>query len=150
MTNKLSYGYNNKLLYSIHLQGNPTAPTPKPTKKLNNLEIVNVQFLKQQLPSEYIHINALTYYIIGPQYNIIADIQSVIYLPVSNKEATVIHILNNSGELITVNSQNDELIYSTMYIQSNGATSFYLEPFQCAKFINIFNNGTYSWILSLN
>ena len=75
---------------------------------------------------------------------------SVVYLPKTQNDGHTVNIANNSGDSITINSQNGELIYSSFYINPAGSTSFVLEQSKMAKLINIHKNKLFSWVLLLS
>ena len=110
---------------------------------LNNLEN------NFSLSNNYIHITDPIYYI-STHTNIIIDATSIIYLPQTSGDGTSINIANNSGSSITINSQNNELIYSSFYINPNGSTGFVLETSKLAKLINVNKNNLFSWVLLLS
>ena len=104
---------------------------------------------QMSLANNYTHIIDPVYYI-STYKNIIVDVSSVIFLPKTQNDGHTINIANNSGSLITINSQNDELIYSSFYINPAGSTNFLLEQSKMAKLININKNNLFSWVLLLS
>lgn len=101
------------------------------------------------LSNNYIHITDPIYYI-STYTNIIIDATSIIYLPQTPSDGTSINIANNSGTSISINTQNNELIYSSFYINPNGSTNFILETSKMAKLINVNKNNLFSWVLLLS
>jgi len=102
------------------------------------------------LANNYIHITQPEYYI-SSYLKLIIDVPSSnIFLPVLATDGITINIINNSSNIVSVYSQNNELIYSSLYIVKEGSTTFDLNSSNMAVLTNIKNtNNIFSWVLLL-
>jgi len=98
----------------------------------------------------FLHISKTEYYISGQQ-NLIVESESVIYLPLSLAEGESISILNKYSNYISVNTQNGELLFNSLYLPSEGGTTISISPNSTGVFMYVKNVTTniYSWTVNM-
>ena len=79
----------------------------------------------------------------------IAQVPTTIFLPIINEynEDININIINNSSGIVTVKTQNNELLFNSLYIPKDGSTNTNLIPNKFCKFIINKKNKIFSFIL---
>jgi hypothetical protein len=167
--NKTYISYNQKGISNILINAKAYVTTQPPNS--SNLQIANTQYvtdevtiLKETITNrfneamnainvvKYIHVTendittASSYYILN-SYNIVVDVVCDVYLPVSQLEGKIINIVNNSGFYVNINSQNNELMHSSLYLNPAGSMIFQAPPYKLLKFFNIQSNNLFSWII---
>lgn len=167
--NKSFVTYNQKGISNILINAKAYVTTQQPNS--DNLQIANTQYvtnetnlLKETISNrfteamnaintvKYIHVteNDITttnsYYILN-SFNIVIDVVCEVYLPISSSEGKIINIVNNSGSYVNINSQNNELMHSSLYLSPDGSMIFQSPPYKLLKFFNIKSKNLFSWII---
>lgn len=169
--NKMNSSFNQKGISTILINAKANVTT-QPANS-DNLQIANTQYVTNVsndlkliilnkfteamssvniVKYEHININNVlitqpySYYILNI-YNIIVDIKCDVYLPISINEGNIINIINNSSLYINVYTQNDELMYSSLYLDPDGSLIFQLPTNKLLKFYNIKSENLFSWII---
>lgn len=135
-------------LYNIPIQNNQNNQNKFPEycySKLNNktlrIEInKNLYIIPSNDISQY---SEITY---------VALIPTIIMLPIINEynEDVKINIINNSSGIVTIKTQNNELLFNSSYLPSIGSTNFNLLSNRFCKFIINKKNDLFSFILLLS
>jgi hypothetical protein len=81
----------------------------------------------------------------------IAQVPTIIFLPIMNEyiEKVNINIINNSDGLVTINTQNGELMYNSSYLPPNGSNTLNLTQNKFCKLILNKKQNNISYILLL-
>lgn len=79
----------------------------------------------------------------------VADISTTILLPIINEynEDLNINIINNSSGIVTIKTQNQELLFNSLYLPPGGSKETNLNPNKFCKLIINKKNKIYSFIL---
>ena len=101
----------------------------------------------------FVYINVPEYYITGKN-SFIIECFSNIYLPSFSSiadDGNIIYLVNRSGTIVNLYTQNNELMYNLMHLPAMGGTSLYLNSnatavLTCAMNIILSVN---SWNLSV-
>ena len=82
----------------------------------------------------------------------VALIPTIIMLPIINEynEDVNINIINNSSGIVTIKTQNNELLFNSSYLPSSGATKINLLSNRFCKFIINKKKELFSFILLLS
>lgn len=167
--NKLFSSYNQKGISNVLINAKAYVIT-QPVNS-DNLQIANTEYVKNETSVlknlisnkfeeainaintvKYIHVTendlnaSISYYILNNS-NIVVDVVCDIYLPISLIEGKIINIVNNSGSYININTQNNEIMYSSLYLSPTGSMIFQSPPYKLLKFFNIESKNLFSWII---
>ena len=104
--------------------------------------------------TQRIHINTNPYIIQSndiqfSEITYVAEIPTTILLPIINQynEDSIINIINNSSSIVTLKTQNQELLFNSFHLPPDGTTETNLKPNKFCKLIIKKKNKIYSFIL---
>jgi molecular chaperone GrpE (heat shock protein) len=90
-------------------------------------------------------------YTIVEKINIIVEVDTVITLPLKIYTGSVVTIVNRSNSFITINTQNNEMMYNSLYLPPEGDTTIEVANNTTSYFTFIMNNTTsvISWSVNI-
>jgi len=167
--NKLFASYNQKGISNVLINAKAYVIT-QPVNS-DNLQIANTEYVKNETSGlktlisnkfeealnainnvKYIHItennlNASNSYYILNNSNIVVEVVCNIYLPISLIEGKIINIINLSSSYININTQDNELMYSSLYLNPAGSSTFQSPQNKLLKFFNVKSKNLFSWVI---
>jgi len=74
---------------------------------------------------------------------------NAIYLPIINSDiqGNTLKIINNTGNILNIYTQNNQLIFSQIYTSRQGNNNVMMNNKSMASFFSINSNDTFSWIM---
>lgn len=157
---------------NIYLKGTPTCNTPSlnsngneiaTTEFVNEKTSINVsnfeanfsETVKTKIQSvinyiDFYHIT-VPYFKVENKINVIAEVSTNITLPPNIEFGSVITVVNRSGSYVTVNTQEGQLLYNTLYLPPEGSNTININNNSTTTFTIIKNTttGIISWSVSI-
>ena len=119
-----------------------------------NNSVVNNYINNISNKTQRIHINTNPYIIQSNDIQLseityVAEIPTTILLPIINQynEDSIINIINNSSSIVTLKTQNQELLFNSFHLPPDGTRETNLKPNKFCKLIIKKKNKIYSFIL---